>query len=910
MRWPRLTQNLQFSSKTVTHVCHFLTCRKMEDTNDNHKRQRRAPSTEAAEWCARWCLLPSTTTHRPASKVEWDNTKLKCFLPSEELDDEDFMRHLVNGTDVRRAAQFYPLIFDEPGPPASQNVWLRSLPFLRQLVQANENEKDGDVLAAYRSSSPEQRRLTGLGLRDLYFAATHNLLREEDKKLLEEVVNSVDEAAGCTQIQGMTVSFYPSANFKMLKFVEGLDTLLPQPGWTPYFAQVLDTPRLFAVFVDPAELSFHNFENIVPLDEWVEAELARRQPDNSPLLSLSLNGITQLRSDRDVWTAKLCGEDLATDLIHQISHLDLYVTPLNKTTRGGERFIFHSSLLSKAISDAVVASDLLSQFSACPSDFAFVNYVFRCNRFQPGDANFAAHRDTPYYDGARSQVSKYTLLIYLTSGSNKGGALQVDDARLTDMEEFTCVIFDQKYEHEGRPFVDTDKVFLRTELVFRDYGLAKNPEIASLFSEACYMTGQSVFNTTLDAYAHECFERANSLHWALQQKATQLAVYLCKQFQGFRFLTNGYNYWFSRRHHYSGTKLEEDDDDDDYLMDCALIAVLDYLNCKLDLDHRGKKKPFRALCQTKTLHLETPLSNSDDTFQLLLSQWQENDTSISPRDETSPLPHHPPPPKFIRLLDSDISSLFKQSPGPGTSTFTGRPNPWTDSDADSDSEDINDGCCPLHCWKTFDAWTSDDVREKYSFFCELTRKRLFGVPVLLLGRELVLNRGQVQIVGDKILFQHGAGETAQRFNFAACWGEMSPSVFVDVDREVPAPKLVVPPIVFHRYSHKYPHHGGNRSDSEGKSGHEKEMENGGGGGGQRGEGGIHFTLDFFRNDWMVQVDDTVTILVPVITNEVSESNLEETNDDDGDDGEYSGPFGRRVKEYLDEVGADWPEGSA
>lgn len=38
----------------------------------------------------------------------------------------------------------------------------------------------------------------------------------------------------------------------------------------PFFAQVMDTPRLSAVFVDPGELSFHSLENIVPLDRWFE----------------------------------------------------------------------------------------------------------------------------------------------------------------------------------------------------------------------------------------------------------------------------------------------------------------------------------------------------------------------------------------------------------------------------------------------------------------------------------------------------------------------------------------------------------------------------------------------------------------------------------------------------------------
>jgi len=48
--------------------------------------------------------------------------------------------------------------------------------------------------------------------------------------------------------------------------------------------------------------------------------------------------------------------------------------------------------------------------------------------------------------------------------------------------------------------------------VFKDKKLSHNSQITSLFSEACYMTSQSILNEGLALYTHECFERANSLH--------------------------------------------------------------------------------------------------------------------------------------------------------------------------------------------------------------------------------------------------------------------------------------------------------------------------------------------------------------------------------------------------------------
>ena len=100
---------------------------------------------------------------------------------------------------------------------------------------------------------------------------------------------------------------------------------------------------------------------------------------------------------------------------------------------------------------------------------------------------FSNHLDTPYYDRARCQVSKYTVLMYVTAGRNER-ALRVGDVELNEIDEMTCVIFYQSCEHEGRPFLESDKIFIRSELVFKDKKLRRNPQIASLFSEACYMT--------------------------------------------------------------------------------------------------------------------------------------------------------------------------------------------------------------------------------------------------------------------------------------------------------------------------------------------------------------------------------------------------------------------------------------
>lgn len=803
----------------------------MSASSPIRKRQRIASpdrSTSSHHACARWCQF-STESHdtvntcgapRNEGRVNWDETKIKCFLSQDELDDIVSVRQLVDGTDITFTSRFHPLIFDH-APLERDTVRLRSLSFLGALAG-----RDPGAMDQYSNLSKAQKRLVGLGIRDLYLATTNGLLSDEENEILTRVADLVDETAGCTTVTGMTVSFYPCASFKVIKFIEELNLNPQDQGVLPYFAQVLDTPKLYAVFVDPSELSFHNFENIVPLDSWVEAQTAS--------LTTELDNLTEVSPGSDIWTAKLRGAD--TELMKRLASLDLYAAPLNRAVRGGKRFIFHSAHLSKALTSAVAESGLITRLANgkyASSDFAFTNYVFRCNSFAPGDTKFATHRDTPYYDAARSQVSKYTLLIYLTSGRNAEGLLSVQNTTFREIEEFTCVIFDQQYEHEGRAFADTEKVFLRTELVFNDPDLSQgHHQIASLFSEACYMTGQSAFHEELERYAHESFERANSLHWGIESTNPKAQVYLYKQYHETRFLTNGYNYWFAQPKASSS------------LVDCATVAILDYFNCKLGTT------PFRAMCRSTMVR--DSITSTAEAFRCMSSR------EATPQEEeeflSSPLRH---------LTEEMAESLFKNSPdGP----FTRRPKPpWEDEDEDEDEdkdEDVNEGCCPWHAWTTFNAWNSPDVRKEYRICCKYTRKKLFGAPIMLLGQELVLNEKHVKAVGNKIMILAPDGKEMPRFNFAACWGDsdLGPEIFVDVDQQIPAPKLLIPPVVYHEYPGL----------------------------------GYHFVVDFFRNDWMIKVDDRHTILVPVITNDLGEVGEEWADEQVG------GPFWIKVKDLVGE----------
>jgi hypothetical protein len=105
-------------------------------------------------------------------------------------------------------------------------------------------------------------------------------------------------------------------------------------------------------------------------------------------------------------------------------------------------------------------------------------------------------------------------------------------------------------------------------------------------------------------------------------------------------------------------------------------------------------------------------------------------------------------------------------------------------------------------------------------------------PIIMLGQEVVLNDENIQIVGDKIhLLQDIDKQALPPLNFAACWGDVPmPEAFITLDKEIPVPKLLVPPIQFHEFQQ-----------------------------------GFQLTVDFFRNDWMVDVDAERAVPVPILT---------------------------------------------
>lgn len=442
--------------------------------------------------------------------------------------------------------------------------------------------------------------------------------------------------------------------------------------------------------------------------------------------------------------------------------------------------------------------------------FAFVNSVFRLNKFRPGDAKFASHRDTPYYDASRHHVSKYTMLLYLTGGRGDPWALRVDDlVRMEHIDEMTCVIFDQSLEHEGRPYAadGLDKVFLRTELIFEDHHLEHDPSMAALFSKACYMTGQGVLQPELNAWAHAYYERVNALHWRIAQPTAgsrpddALLLYKRASATSHRFMTNGYDYWFLR------PPPDERSDGSVQLKEFAVLAVLDYFNGKMKRGHA-----FRELLETVALckpdEIKAPADIDDWVWTYMQGKASEEKVELGKADEMEGVPH------LVSFCRETVKSMI--------SDIVQLPQGLTRN---------SNHCCPFH-YDHFSASKCPDVISCYLQCRKYTASKLLNAPVWLLDTEVIINESNILIDSDKIYITQAPGKKGiPPINFAACWNSPEwPPDYIDVAASHCLPKLLIPPIIYRAYPQGY-----------------------------------RLILDFFRNDWMVHVDMDHTVPVPTIS---------------------------------------------
>ncbi|EAR95141.2 hypothetical protein TTHERM_00644660 (macronuclear) [Tetrahymena thermophila SB210] len=318
-------------------------------------------------------------------------------------------------------------------------------------------------------------------------------------------------------LQNIQVSPFPTESRKVMKFIETdlLTKFLDKNNF-------VEVNNYSVIFVSMDDLSYHNFENILNLDYLFDDA------------KFKLKTVRLLQNK--VQTFFIQG---STDTLLSLDKLNYYTIPLNVSQRGGKRLIFHSNQLSYALTKMIDESDFFDK-----KNFRQVNTVFRLNNFAPGDQKFKSHYDTPFADKSKGLYSKYTMLIYLTGNQkvqNEQPPLQIEDIVFDKIKKNSCIIFDQQFKHEGNAYFDNNKIFIRTELIYKMDGLLYDQKVAQMFNMACYMTKE----IGQQQYSADLFNQCVKMRYNIQDVDKDIKrVYLLKRNLEVLYATDGNYYWF------------------------------------------------------------------------------------------------------------------------------------------------------------------------------------------------------------------------------------------------------------------------------------------------------------------------------------------------------------------------------
>jgi len=304
----------------------------------------------------------------------WDANKI--FVEQSLSDDLLMLQNAFEGKII--SSHIYPLIYDSKCE--IKEISLRSLEFYREVKQ-NYNK--------FYNLSPNEKLYFMIGLRDLFVASSRDLLNEEENELLSTILDPMDPER--VEIIEKNVDFlwgtpFPTPKNKIAKFVSSNT----ETDVDRFF--IRNELGLLLIFVDPGDLSYHNFENIINLDS-----LFTDIQEN-----FSIYNFKRFSDSKEVYSFDLRDE---ASILLSLDKYGFYTPPFNKLSRGGQRFIFSSQRLSQSLTIAIKRWHTIRKFK-------FVNYVFRYNKFKPNDKKFASHYDTPYHDSRRRHYSRYSFIIF------------------------------------------------------------------------------------------------------------------------------------------------------------------------------------------------------------------------------------------------------------------------------------------------------------------------------------------------------------------------------------------------------------------------------------------------------------------------------------------------------------------
>lgn len=634
----------------------------------------------------------------------WDTNKI-YIGPYEK--DYLMQSNVFNGKIISNF--IYPLIYENECDVPEINY--RSLDFYNKVL----NDP-----TLYTKLSSYYKTYFAVGIRDLFVASDMNILTDNEKKILKEIINIIDEDIIICTINGLNVTPYPSASNLMSRYIE--DVNFGDPVIEQYF--VKNNLGLTLVFVNPEELSYHNFENIINLDNLFinqkpkQDDLCNKVIDGQNISDLYTNfNISEVskKDDDDIFTFRLEG---TTETLLKLDKLNLYNLPLNKSSRGGKRFIFMSKTLSKSLYESINKCDHFSK--KFKNNFKLVNSVFRYNKFSPSDDKFKSHYDTPYFDSKKNYYSKYTLLLYLTGGHGER-LLDIENRFvLNEIKEFTGVIFNQKYEHEGNPYFNSEKIFIRSELIYYYDKIERDDDVAKIFNISCYLTKQSFFNKKVEKFINESFNHVSKLRHKISSysDSNYKEVLFHKSYEKINFITNGNDYWF----------LNNID-----LTYIGIMIILDYFNGIYNNKHFNKS--------TSSQIIEFDLPTCNDKYLYLLKNLH------------------------ISAIDNDVKIKSLYDTNIKFETLT---------DITSDEH-----CCDFH-YGRFDPSKCNDIIYLYNNIMKDSIDKTDDFSVIIMDNQIRIRLDDIQVTDNKIYFKNTG--IFKRVNFAACWNsDYHPKNYIDYE---------------------------------------------------------------------------------------------------------------------------------
>lgn len=294
----------------------------------------------------------------------------------------------------------------------------------------------------------------------------------------------------------------------------------------------------------------------------------------------------------------------------------------------------------------------------------------------------------------------------MKKGTANAHPLRIGDVHFDKIEPMTGVIFSQDYEHEGNPYVDNDKIFIRTELIYKSKNAFKknDPKIAKMFNIACYATKESVFDPELKQYSSELFNQVAQLRYGLLSSLTPKFQTLHKKFKYFHYLTNGHDFLFPKF-------LD--------LKHCALITIIDYFNGYL----YGK----RNLIESEKIDLVLGTDESVAYLYGIYNQADLEDVALSGDSFAD---------YFFESIKCKQKKVPKQCP----------------------EKCKHDGFSSYHCCL---------IVEAYNKRCNGYNGRFEPFSVAILNNSIKVNMDDMEIEDGKINFKTTGYHP--RINFAACW---------------------------------------------------------------------------------------------------------------------------------------------